>query len=183
MNNKIILVSGKARHGKTEFARQAKEYLESQNKRVCIIAFGDLLKFWAGKYFGWDGTKTETQRTLLQTVGDNFRKYNMDFWAEKVADFIHATYYYFDYFIVDDTRYGNEISCIQWQLPMNDIYTVRIERENFESDLTPEQRAHSSECDLDNYTHFEYKIYNDGDLEKYKKAIRAVIDDIDRGDI
>ena len=54
---KIILISGKARHGKDSLATFMKEDLERRNKKVLIAHYADLLKFICTNYFNWDGKK------------------------------------------------------------------------------------------------------------------------------
>jgi hypothetical protein len=143
---KVILISGKAENGKTETAKIIKSYLESHGKRVLIIPFADYLKFTCEKYFGWNGKKDEEGRKCLQDTGKKARDRDLDFWVRIVVNFIKVFSDDFDYFLVDDCRYENESGCFKGL----DYLTVRVERLNFENSLTPEQREHISETELDN---------------------------------
>lgn len=81
---KIILISGKAEHGKTATARIIKERLESEGKTVTIVPFASYLKFVCKEYFGWNGKKDLDGRKILQHVGtDVVRKKDPDFWVER----------------------------------------------------------------------------------------------------
>ena len=70
---KVILISGKAGHGKDTLAGYMKNFMEKRGKRVLIIHYGDLLKYICKSLFGWDGQKDEKGRTLLQYVGSPMR--------------------------------------------------------------------------------------------------------------
>lgn len=77
---KIIMISGKMRHGKDTCAQFIKEELERANKHVLVIHYADYLKFVLKQYFGWNGEKDEEGRKLLQTVGtDLIRARQPDF--------------------------------------------------------------------------------------------------------
>ena len=79
---KVILISGKAQHGKDTLAGMLKNHLEDKSYRVLIAHYGDLVKYVCEKFFNWDGNKDEAGRTLLQYVGtDVVRKQNENFWA------------------------------------------------------------------------------------------------------
>ena len=61
---KVILISGKAGHGKDAFATFLKEKLEAAEKTVLIIKFGDAVKWLAQKFLGWDGNKDDKGRSF-----------------------------------------------------------------------------------------------------------------------
>lgn len=167
---KIILISGKAESGKTLTAKIIKEKLESLGKRVLIVSFASYLKFIAKAYFNWDGKKDEAGRSLLQYLGtDVVRKKNPDFWVKTIFDFIYAFEDEFDYFIADDTRFENEISYFQNHDPFSYL-SIRVERLDFKNSLTPEQRKHPSETNLDNWE-FDSWIYSYSGYSKLKEEI------------
>lgn len=164
---KVVLISGKAQSGKDTFAtlfkNYAEPYVENENKRVLIIRYADMLKFVCNKYFNWNGEKDLKGRTLLQTIGtDIVRKNNPDTWVNCVIELVKGLQSLYDYVLIPDTRFPNEIS--KWMGSGIDYVTVRIERLN--SDNTPyvnnlsiEQKNHISETALDNYI-FDYTVYN-----------------------
>lgn len=164
---KVVLISGKAQSGKDTFAslfkRYAEPYEELEDKRVLIIKYADILKFVCSQYFNWNGEKDLKGRTLLQKVGtDIARKNNPDTWVNCVIEVVKGIGDLYDYILIPDTRFPNEIS--KWMGSGIDYITVRIERLNSDNtpylnNLSEEQRNHISETALDNYV-FDYTIYN-----------------------
>ena len=163
---KVIAISGKAESGKDTIAKEIKQLLEKQNYKVMIIHFADVLKFVCRQYFDWNGEKDEQGRTLLQQVGTEMReKNNPNMWVNITKELINGIGVEFDYVLVPDTRFKEEINMLNEYF---DCISVRVLRQDIDSDgvasdhinhLTDEQRAHKSECDLDDYK-FDYFIIN-----------------------
>lgn len=150
---KVITISGKARHGKDTAAINMKARLESEGARVLIVHFADYLKFVCEKYFGWNGEKDEAGRTLLQYYGtDVGRHANDNMWAKIVLEFLKAYGDMFDYVIIPDTRFRDEIKLMQDNFETVTILVVRL---GFDNGLSEEQKNHASEVDLDFYN-FDY---------------------------
>ncbi len=165
----IILISGKAQHGKDTSAAILKTELELDGNRVLITHYADLLKFICKQYFGWDGEKDEKGRHILQYVGtDVVRQKNPDFWVDFVSTVLKLFPDEWDYVIIPDCRFPNEID----NLRKNGLSAVhvRVVRENFISPLTKEQQAHSSETALDNVEP-DYYIRNNGGINELKEQI------------
>lgn len=168
---KIILISGKAEHGKDYTAKLIKEELEKQNKKVVTVHFGDLVKFICEKYFDWDGRKDEKGRSILQFVGtDRVRKYNENYWVDFVKEVLTIFYGEWDYVIIPDCRFHNEVD---WGDNWNTT-TLRVNRLNFESSLTEEQKNHISEIALDNYE-FDYVLNSESGIDNLKKEVDKFI--------
>ena len=172
---RVILISGSARFGKDSTAFMMKELLEKQKKRVLIIHYADNLKLFAKNYFGWSGQKDQKGRELLQWLGtDVIRKNYEDTWVDMVVALLKGIKTLYDYVIIPDVRFPNEIDkmCDNFN-----CITVRVIRPNFDNGLTEEQRKHPSETALDNYP-MEYELINDGDLEKLLDTTRTFIKNI-----
>ena len=106
---RIFLISGKAQHGKDTVANLLKEKFE---RKSLIIHNADYLKYIAKQYMGWDGSKDESGRRLLQWLGTDKVRNELKkplFWIEKTCDTIEILRDKFDYFFVPDTRFRNEI--------------------------------------------------------------------------
>jgi len=147
----IICISGKARHGKDTTAEMLKTKLESQGKKVLVTHYGDLVKYICRTFFNWNGEKDETGRTLLQYVGtDIIRSAEPDYWVRFIAGILKFFQNHWDVVIIPDCRFPNEIEYIKNEFP-DSVYSLRVERPNFTSDLTEEQLKHPSETALDNY--------------------------------
>ena len=164
---KIILISGKAQHGKDTFAKMLKEQFEQKNNQVKIIHFGDVLKFICEKYYNWNGKKDVVGRTLLQYVGTEIvREKDEHFWTDFVGRL--ARTFECDYVIIPDWRFIEEHTQMLEYFDDKDIITLRIERyENFSEGIkyinpimTEEQLLHRSEIELDNY-YVDYIIVNE----------------------
>ena len=61
---KVILISGKARHGKDATAHFIKNALETDGYSVLVAHYGDLVKYICKTFFGWNGEKDDNGRTL-----------------------------------------------------------------------------------------------------------------------
>ena len=165
---KIILIAGKAHHGKDSTANMLKEKLEKQGKTVLIAHYGDLVKYVCKTFFGWNGEKDEQGRTLLQEVGtDKIRAKYPDFWVEFVKDILEIFNDKWDYVIIPDTRFPNEIDVMKNSF--NNVTSICVVRTNFISPLTDEQRKHKSETALDNYIFDCYFVGED--LEMLERKI------------
>lgn len=152
----VIPIAGEARHGKDTLASFLKAELEERGKRVFILRYADYLKFIAKEYFGWNGNKDEAGRSLLQTLGtDVIRSRNEFFWIDAVLNVIGIFHIDYDYFLIPDARFPNEITelhDISWE-----TISVKVVREHFENDLNQIQRQHSSETSLEDFE-FDFVI-------------------------
>lgn len=163
---RVVAISGKAESGKDTIAKEIKYLLEEQNYKVMIIHFADVLKFVCRQYFDWDGQKDDYGRSLLQQVGTEMReKNNPNMWVNITKELIRGIGAEFDWVLVPDTRFKEEINMLNEYF---DCTSIRVLRQDIDSygiasdhinHLTDEQRAHKSECDLDDYK-FDHFIIN-----------------------
>lgn len=164
----VCCISAKARHGKDTAALLLKHYLETKGKRVLITHYADLVKFICTNYFNWDGKKDEKGRSLLQYVGtDIVASQCPTFWVDFIVNILKFFENEWDYVLIPDCRYPIEAQQIAKYF---DSVILRVERSNFENDLTPAQKQHTSETAMDNYS-FDYLIYNDSDLAAFEKKL------------
>lgn len=167
---KVICISGKAQHGKDTSANMLKETLETKGHKVLIVHYGDLLKFLCKSYFGWNGEKDDAGRTLLQYVGtDVVRTKEPNYWVKFVTEFLTLFAEEWDYVIIPDCRFPNEIKYIAKHFP---YMHVRVVRPNFVSPLTEEQQQHISETALDNYE-YDCLLDNNGTLESLNSSVET----------
>lgn len=168
---RVILISGKAQHGKDTAAGIIRETLEAEGYRVLITHYADLVKYVCKAFFGWDGQKDERGRSLLQYVGtDVVRSANPNYWVKFVADMLEFFHDDWDYVLIPDTRFPNEVDYIKHTTDIPCIH-IRVIRPDFESSLTPEQKAHPSETALDTYQPDLY-LLNRGTEEELRDVIR-----------
>lgn len=165
----VILISGKAQHGKDTTAGFMKQILEGDGYSVLVTHYGDLLKYICKTFFGWNGEKDEAGRTLLQQVGTNtIRAKCPDYWVDFVAGVLKMFPNKWDYVLISDCRFPNEVDGMA-NSGLGTIH-VRVVRENFESSLTAEQQKHLSETALDHVIP-DYYIRNSGSLEDLGMAV------------
>lgn len=166
---KVVAISGQARHGKDTAARIMREQLERDGHKVLITHYGDLLKYICKAFLGWDGKKDRKGRSLLQHVGtDIVRVRSPNYWVDFVVDILSFFDGYWDYVIIPDVRFPNELSRLKDG--GLDMVHIRIVRPDFVSQLTAEQQTHPSEIAL-NEVQPDYCIWNAGGLEELKTKI------------
>lgn len=121
-----------------------------------------------------DLTKNVGSERLTSKKTKRFiRKQAPDFWV----DFVSSVLIYFnenwDYVLIPDTCFPNEID----KLISNgfDVVHIRVVRPNFKSPLTEEQQKHTSEVALDNIKP-DFYIYNEGSMEELQEfSIKRLI--------
>lgn len=165
---KIICISGKAQHGKDTVAGMLRTQLEADGYRVLVIHYADLLKYVCRTFFGWDGAKDQYGRQLLQYVGTEVvRKKRPDFWVDFVTEVLTLFPAQWDYVLIPDCRFPNEIEAIR-----NAGFCathLRVVRRGFDSPLTPAQQLHPSETALDDCSP-DYCLSNHGTLSDLHTA-------------
>lgn len=177
---KILAIAGKARNGKTTVANMFKDIVEKNGKKAIVVSYAGYVKYICTTYYGWNGEKDEAGRTLLQTVGDGFRlKYGERYWIDKLMNDIEILNEMYDYVLIDDCRYPNEILIPQ---SMFETYSVGVKRIDFESDLTDEQKNHRSEVALDNFK-FDYVITSISGIENLIEPTKSLYNTLKNGDI
>lgn len=165
----VIAISGKAQHGKDTTAGMLKSQLEADGYKVMVTHYADLLKYICRSFFNWNGEKDDSGRHLLQYVGtDVIRKQRPDFWVDFVVDVLKLFPDEWDYVLIPDCRFPNEIDCLKKS--GFDVTHLRVVRKHFNTPLTPEQQKHLSETALDN-TVPDYYIDNFGTLEELQSII------------
>lgn len=165
---KVILFSAKAQNGKDASADILKELLEQDRNKVLITHYADLLKYICKTFFNWDGKKDDVGRSILQKVGtDVIRKDFPNYWVQFVSDVLLMFPNEWDYVLIPDCRFPNEITVMNG---LFDTMTVRVNRINYESNLTEEQKKHISETALDNYQ-FDYYIDSKSGLDNLRKEV------------
>lgn len=172
-NIKILAVSGKAQHGKDTAAKIIHDELVSRGHKVLLTHYGDLVKYICKTIFDWDGQKDEKGRHLLQYVGtDIIRKEKPNYWVDFVVDIIRFFGDSWDYVLIPDTRFPNEIDVLKENF--TNVQHIRVVRPNFVSTLTEEQLKHPSETALDNVT-ADFVLWNDGTEDDLIETIKTYI--------
>lgn len=169
----IITISGQAQHGKDSTAKIVQEKIEV-NGNTLIVHMADYLKFICKTYFNWDGNKDEKGRHLLQYVGtDKVRKIFPNFWVDAVMNFIKAFGDDFGYILIPDCRFPNEVEIFRKH--GYQVLAINVKRLNYENCLTPEQRAHPSECSMKDFN-FDYCIESESGIDNLSVEVDKLLD-------
>ena len=111
---------------------------------------------------------------MLQQVGtEGIRSKEPDYFVGFVADMLYFFGDQWDYVLIPDTRFPNEIDYLK--NTGFDVLYIRVIRENFESPLTEEQQNHPSETALDEYD-ADVMLYNDSTLDDLKFSVKRLTD-------
>lgn len=172
---KVICISGKAESGKDSTGDILAGNLSDRGKSVLVTHFADLLKYICKEYFDWNGDKDEFGRSLLQDVGSEIRKRNEDYWVEFISFILKSFSNKWEYVIIPDCRYPNEVSVLK-KNEFN-VMHVRVDRPNHESSLTEEQKMHISETAMDDVKP-DIVISNDGTLINLRDTVRTFIKEV-----
>lgn len=166
---KIILISGLAGHGKDSTA----DILMKKLTGNCIkIYFAKYLKIILKDYFKWNGEKDEYGRFLLQYIGTDYIKNDLNmklFHAQRICEDIKIIDQFYDYILIPDMRFRNELFYTSAVFP-NDVISIRVNRLGFQNNLTQDQKNHESEMDISNITH-DYTIYTQSGLDHLEDEI------------
>lgn len=176
-NLTIYLISGKARHGKTTTANMIKDYLNSVDVKSVITSYGKYIKMYVSEITGWDGVSEPKPREMLQTLGTSIIREKLgrqDFYVKRLDEDMDVYNEYVNAVLIDDVRLPIEMDYYKERYPER-IRTIHIIRPNFENDLTSKQRTHATEIGLDNYTDYNYVIYNDGTLDDLRKKVNDIV--------
>lgn len=176
--NKIIAISGKAGNGKDLLADMLEKELDG---KVLKLAFADYLKYLLKEVYNWNGAKDEYGRSLLQETGDRIKRYDQDFFVKIVSDIINIFGCEYDYIIITDCRYKNEMNfktLINYECELITVRVSYIKENDAENDImyNEKQREHDSEKDLDD---FKFDIYvkskNESELKEQVDNIVKII--------
>lgn len=169
----VITISGKAECGKDTTAKELKTQLENMGYSVLICHYADLLKYICKTFFDWDGNKDEEGRTLLQMVGtETIRTKEPNYWVDFIKQILRFFKDEWDFVLIPDTRFPNEINLMKEEFH---TVSIKVVRPNYENHLTEEQRQHASEVALDDFS-FDYVITNPGNREGLCEEVRHCVD-------
>lgn len=164
---KVICISGKAGSGKDTCARMLEADLQANGCKVLLVHYADLLKFICRTFFDWNGEKDEAGRSLLQHVGtDVIRREDPDYWVRFIADVLRWFPCEWDYVLLPDARFPNEINVLRER--GFDVTHIRVVRDGYTGSLTGEQMAHASETSLDGVQP-DILVVNNGGLEDLRR--------------
>lgn len=172
---KIYLIGGKARHGKDTVADYLQSYYEEDGFKVARTQVSKYLKAYVKDYFNWDGSDESKPRELLQKLGTDVIRQEMNkpkFFIDRTIEDIGILSSFFDCLIISDIRYPEEFDDIVKRFPEQSV-KIMINRVNFDGVLTPQEAVHKSETALDDYHDYDYLIINDS-LKELKETVKQI---------
>lgn len=174
-NPKIIIFAGKARAGKDTCALYIKEYSEKNNLKYANLQFSYYIKMYAKIISDWDGSEETKPRTLLQQLGTEVIRYQIDneFFIKRIIDDIKVLSYFCDVITISDARLPEELDLVK--KAYQDAIKIKVERPSLENSLTSTEKKHATEIGLNNYTDYNYIINNDGTLEDLKIKVEELM--------
>ena len=173
-NPKIFVISGKANSGKDTTAEIIDNQIMLKGLKVVNLQISSYIKMYASKISGWDGSEETKPRTLLQELGTDVIRNKLnkaEMFIDRQIDDIEIYSYFYDAIIVPDIRLPREIDSIKEKF--DNVVTIKVERINFETNLSGKEQKHSTETAMDSYEDFDYEITNDT-LEKLKEDVYKI---------
>ena len=130
---------------------------------------------YARNYFEWNGNDQDKPREFLQKVGIEIIRDKLgkkDFLLNRLYEDIEILSNFFDAFIITDARLIHEFESIKNKY--TDVVTIKLERYDYNDELTDEERNHITEKEIANYEDFDYIIVNRGLNDLNNSALEVV---------
>ena len=176
----IILIGGRARSGKSTLSNFIEEEYKKQNKKVIISPYTKALKNYIEIITEEKITEDNKPRELLQQISSKIIKGELgykDFFIKRQIEDIEVYSYFADVILVPDVRFPEEFRRIKEYFP--NVISIGIDRTNYISELTEEQKNDITEISLDNYHDYDFEIKNNekNDLIIAAKNIISIINE------
>ena len=177
-NPKIFIVSGKANAGKDTTCDLINNYIKLKGLKSVNLQFSSYIKMYAKTISGWNGDEDTKPRTLLQELGTDIIRKNIDnlFFIKRIIGDIKVYSYYCDVITISATRMPEEIESIYNNF--KNVIRINIKRPNFESKLNSKEKMHITETALDGYGSYDYILENDGTIEDLNKKVKKIVDEV-----
>mgnify|MGYP003306000335 FL=1 len=172
---KIYVIGGKAKSGKNTFGKFLREELKEYGYHPCVMHITEPLYSYARNYFEYDEQTDKKPREFLQKMGTEIIKEKLNkkyFLLDRLSEDIEILSNFFDVFIITDARLKIEFEELKNRY--EDVVAIKIERENYDDELTNEEKEHITETEIDTYNDFDYKIKNSSILTLKEEAKNIV---------
>ena len=153
-DTKIFLLAGKARTGKDTVASEIVKYYENKQKKVVRLGFSDYIKGYAMKISAWNGEDETKPRDL----------------------FVYS--YFFDVIVISGARFPNELD-----IPKNkfkNVTIIKMERPNYQNNLTEKQKKHITEHSLEDYQNYDYLLVNNENIEELQNKTKKILEEVEK---
>ena len=166
---KIIIISGKASSGKSLVGNIIKKNINN----TVLLAYADYLKMYAKNIAGWDGSEDTKPRELLQQLGVELIKTKIDdnMLIKRIIEDIKVYSYFYDYIVITDARFPNEIESIKNEF--DNVISIRVNRNIYS--LEKKYQNHSTETGMNEYNNYDYIINNNDDIKALELKVMEVV--------
>lgn len=172
---KLYLIAGKADVGKNLFANILKKDLEATNHKVCLLRITAPLYHYAEEQFNLSVSEEDKPREFLQYMGIDYIKEKLGlktFLIDRLTEDIKILDNFFDVGIITDGRLIEEFDELKKRFPK--IKIIKLERNNYDTNLTNKEKNHITEKDLEKEYIYDYVVINDT-LEKLEKVSKDIV--------
>lgn len=114
-NPVIFIVAGKANCGKDTTCELMNNNIKLKGLKSTNLQFSSYIKTYAKTISGWDGSEETKPRSLLQQLGTDIIRNEIDnnFFINRIIGDIKVYSYYFDVITISDARFPEEIESIK----------------------------------------------------------------------
>ena len=175
-NPKIYVIAGHARNGKDSVASAILKEYEKNGKKGINLQFSYYIKEYVKKITDWDGNDDTKPREMLQQVGTELIRNQIDstLFIRRIIDDIKVYSYFFDVITISDARFDKELESLKQVFP--EIYCIRVQRPGFEQVLGKLEN-HDTEKGLVKVELYDKIICNDGSLEELGEKVKAMLEE------
>lgn len=175
MNKPIIfIICGKARTGKNTVSDIIKNYY----KNSITFSYTKYLKEYAKMISNWDGSEENKPRELLQTLGTDVIKNQIDnkLLIRRTIEDINVLSHYKDVIIISGARRKDEIDDIK--KIYDNVIAIKVYKDKLSDKLTDNENRHITETDLDDYNNFDYEINNDSNIDELRNKVYCILKEL-----
>lgn len=179
---KIFVIGGRAKSGKNTFGEYLREELKDYGYKPCVMHITEPLYSYARTYFDWNGEEESKPREFLQKMGIEIIRDKLgkkEFLLNRLYEDMEILSNFFDVFIITDARMIYEFE--ELKKNYQDVVTIKLERKNYDNQLTEEEASHVTEKEVDEYKDFDYIIENRS-LEELKMAALELVHNEELGE-
>ena len=172
---KIFLLAGKAGSGKDLLGNYMKEKYNQLGEKACILHITTPLYEYARNYFSWNGDMREKPREFLQEMGVEMIQKTLHkdtFLIDRLCEDIDILKNYFSVFIITDGRLIKEFNLLRKRFPSLKI--IYVKRENYDNQLSPKEKEHVTEQEVEKYNHYDYVVENTTREHLYQEGLKII---------
>jgi signal peptidase I len=128
---------------------------------------------YAKNIANWDGSEDTKPRELLQQLGVELIKTKIDdnMLIKRIIEDIKVYSYFYDYIVITDARFPNEIESIKNEF--DNVISIRVNRNIYS--LEKKYQNHSTETGMNEYNNYDYIINNNDDIKALELKVMEVV--------